>query len=70
MNKRHLLEALASVSDDDEIMILDGWNGGGVPRTINLGPVVRTITEADADESADCEDRVGQRVVCLGYGCY
>jgi hypothetical protein len=50
-------------------MILDGYNGGGVPRDINVYSQ-RTITGADADDTADCEQRIGEVVYVLGYGCY
>lgn len=53
-----------------EVMILDSFNGGGAPREILLGPVARTITQADVDETADCEERLGENVLVLGYGSY
>lgn len=54
---------------DIEVMILDGFNGGGYPREINL---IREhkITLEDCDESADCEGKFLDDVVLLGYGCY
>lgn len=55
---------------DTKIMIRDGFNGGGVPRDINSGPCVHTITESDADETADCEGRVGEKVIVIGFGSY
>ena len=70
MNKKQLIDALSLVEDDSEIMILDGSNGGGIPRAINFGPVSRTVSNADAQETDDCETLVGKSVVCLGYGCY
>ena len=70
MNKKQLLARLEGVSDDTEIMILDGSNGGGYPRTINSGPSVVSITKDDADNSGDCEDFIGKSVVVIGYGCY
>lgn len=60
-----LLEGL-----DTELMVLDGFNGGGFPREVNLGPAFRTITEEDAEESGDCEGLVGTEVMVIGYGCY
>lgn len=53
-----------------EVMILDGFNGGGEPRDINLGPTEQVITQDNADEGADCEGKVGQKVLIIGYGCY
>jgi hypothetical protein len=55
---------------DIGIMILDGFNGGGVPREINFGPLDRIITAGDAEEAADCEGRTGESVIVLGYGFY
>jgi len=57
------------VDPDAEIMILDGFNGGGHPREINLVST-HTVTEDDANEAADCEEIVGQTVAVIGYGCY
>jgi len=50
--------------------VLDGFNGGGLPRTINLGPTSRQITPDYARETADCEGLVGKDVLVVGYGCY
>ena len=54
---------------DLELMVLDGFNGGGYPREINVGPAVRTITEEDAEASGDCEGAIGDKVLVVGYGC-
>lgn len=64
------LAAMLLVNPEKEVMILDGFNGGGSPRTINLGPSVYSITQLDADETGDCEDRVGEEIIRLGFGCY
>jgi len=56
-------------SGDIEVMILDGSNGGGVPREINIDSY-KVITEEHADDCADCENKVGEKVFTLGYGCY
>jgi len=64
------LEAIQATEGDLEVMILDGFNGGGVPRDINLGPSLRLISEYDAHETGDCENRVGEHIVRIGYGCY
>ena len=53
-----------------EVMVLDGSNGQGSPRIINFGPLLHTITKDHADESGDCENIVGQKVIILGFGCY
>ena len=54
-----------------EVMILDGFNGGGSPRAINSGPREYIIKQSDIDEMGDCEYKVvGERVILLGYGSY
>lgn len=70
MTIRELTDRLAQYPHDMPVMILDGFNGGGAPRTINLGPCVHHVREDDADAAADCDDLVGAAVVVLGYGCY
>lgn len=70
MTKAQLIARLEEFSDDTEVMILDGFNAGGEPREINLGPNWRTITKKNADMGADCEGKVGKKVIILGYGCY
>ena len=55
---------------DMDIMILDGFNGGGYPREINYGPKQINIIETDAYATDDCEDKIGETVVIIGYGCY
>ncbi len=71
MTGRELLQSLeAQGLADKELMILDGHNGGGEPRTINMGPIYHKIIKAEADGGADCEGRVGEKVALIGYGCY
>lgn len=65
-----LIERLRQLPADRQVMILDGFNGGGVPREINLGPTERLITAEHAEEAADCEDIVGSTVAIIGFGCY
>ncbi len=62
---RRLLE-----NPEMEIMILDGFNGGGVPRTINLGPIKHHITAKEGLLSADCGDRLWEEVLLIGFGSY
>lgn len=64
------LKRMQALQGDPEVMVLDGFNGGGHPRALNLGPTLRCITQENADESGDCEDRVGLRVVVIGFGSY
>lgn len=71
MKVRDLIERLQRVDPDFEVMILDGANGGGVPRAINLGPTERTVTPDDLDATDDVDGiELGAAVVVLGYGCY
>ncbi len=65
------LAARLMKNPDMEIMILDGFNGGGEPRTINSGPKKHKITQENINEGADCEDfLVGKEVLVMGYGSY
>lgn len=70
MTIAELIDDLKSYDPNTKVMILDGFNGGGYPREINLGPFERTIKKSDAKESGDCEDLVGETVLIMGYGCY
>lgn len=67
---QELIERLSRYAPGAEVMVLDGFNGGGVPRAINIGPSFHTITQEEADNTADCEDLAGQEVVLIGFGCY
>lgn len=70
MTAKTLRDMLDGFRDDTEVMILDGFNGGGCPRTINIGPCKRKISEENANDSADCEGKIGKDVIVIGYGCY
>lgn len=71
MNAKQLIEHLSQFDENTEVMVLDGFNGGGNKRDINLTPSnLRNISEDDAEECGDCEGRVGEKVIILGYGCY
>lgn len=70
MTVAELIDRFRTIPKDSQIMILDGSNGGGVPREINTGPSFHVVEAWDADETADCENLVGTTVVVLGYGCY
>ncbi len=64
------LQEIQKAQGDVEVMVLDGFNGGGAPRTINMGPKVHTITPQDAEETGDCEEILGDKIALIGYGCY
>lgn len=70
MKVADLIRRLQQYPADAEVMVLDGFNGGGDPRALNLGPHPRRVTEANAENSGDCEDIVGEEVIVIGYGCY
>ena len=70
MTKKELIERLNKFPDDTIVMIMDSFNGGGYPREINSGPLLETVTQEQAEESADCEELVGQQVLTIGYGFY
>ncbi len=70
MTVADLRARLAIFPDDTEVMVLDGFNGGGEPRTINFGPIQRTITEDNAKECGDCEGKVGAEIALIGFGSY
>lgn len=68
---RELIARLQKLDQDKEVMILDGFNGGGHPRTINIGPNEHDIEAADIENCGDCEDfQVGDIVYRMGYGSY
>jgi hypothetical protein len=70
MTNTELIKKLQAFPPNAQVMILDGFNGAGAPREINLGPSMDQVTEVDALESADCEGLEGQFIITLGYGCY
>lgn len=65
-----LIAQLQKFDPTKAVMILDGHNGGGVPRTINLKPDLHVVTEEEGNGCTDCEEIVGEEVVVFGYGCY
>lgn len=67
MTAQELMRRLATLPPEAEVMLRDG---NGTPRELNLGPVPRIVTAADAADTADCEDIEGQTVYVLGFGCY
>jgi len=70
MTAAELIALLQKCPQDAPVMILDGFNGGGLPREINLGPTAHLVMPSEGDETADCEELVGQTVTVLGFGCY
>lgn len=77
MTVEELVDRLKKYPSNTEIAILDGFNGGGEPRTINLGPVLwdeeRLNEMKDLDmfpDYADLNSKSGTPIVIIGYGCY
>lgn len=70
MTVEEMINRLNELDPDKELMILDGFNGGGYPRTINFGVVNRRISVTDAEHAGDCEERVGESVYVIGFGSY
>jgi hypothetical protein len=69
MKVSELIEMLKTKDPDADIMVLDRGNGCGVPRDLNFGPVQREISDAEHRDCGDCENRVGEKVIVIGY-CY
>lgn len=55
------LEVLKRQQGNPNVMVKD--SAGPLDLTV---AILRTITEQDAENCGDCEDRVGERVVLLG----
>ena len=71
MTVSDLIARLSKLDPNQEIMILDSFNGGGTPREINLGPSKHKISKQNVEDAADCEELgVGTSVLVLGFGCY
>jgi len=71
MTKNELIEHLQQIKGNPDVMIIDGFNGQGFKRTINFAPNnLQKVTKQDAEESGDCVNIVGKKVIVIGYGCY
>lgn len=70
MTVKQLIACLSRLNQKRQVMILDGFNGSGIPREINAGPSEYTIQPQDANESADCDDMIGEPVYTIGFGSY
>ena len=53
---------------DIEVTILDGFNGCGQPRTINMGPFEEFASEHE--ETEDIETQGDTNIVIMGCGSY
>jgi hypothetical protein len=77
MKISELIAKLGEYDPDMEVVILDGFNGGGQPRTINLGPcewdaeTLEEMAEMDCEpDYSDIDSKPGTPIVIMGYGCY
>lgn len=70
MKNSEMIKKLQELPPDGELMIIDSFNGNGVPRTINLGPVEHVVTELEESICDDNENLTGKTVYIIGYGCY
>ena len=71
MSVSELIQHLSKFDGDLEVMLLDGFNAQGNKRSITFAPAgLREITTQDEEESGDCEDKAGNKVVILGFGYY
>lgn len=77
MKISELVAKLSKYNPDMEVVILDGFNGGGQPRTINLGPcewddeTLEEMAEMDVEpDYSDIDSKPGTPIVIMGYGCY
>jgi hypothetical protein len=64
MKVKELIKHLKQFDGDMEVAILDGFNGGGHQREINLTPHTRW---ASGD---DVKTETGNQIVVMGYGSY
>ena len=77
-----LKKELSKFPDDFQVRILDGFNGAGCARVINLGPVhrytfpknggekYRAIIENNEDNYEFDKEDLGKPVIIMGYGFY
>jgi len=77
MKVKDLIEKLSRFNPEMEVVILDGFNGGGDPRTINFGPYVWDQKELNerkewniSPDYSDLNVTNGTPIVVMGYGCY
>lgn len=65
-----LITQLSQFNPKSHVLVNSGPNGSGSPYDLNQGPISHTITEDDANSTADCENRIGEQIVLIGFGCF
>lgn len=70
MTVKELICRLQELDQELEVAILDGFNGGGQPRTINLVPHVYRNGRLYKLDYSDLESPPDSPIVVMGYGCY
>lgn len=70
MTVDELISQLRVFDGNLEVTILDGSNGGGVPRAINNKPRLSSTDEWDPDDLDDLENLWVDNIVVMGYGFY
>jgi hypothetical protein len=71
MTKDELIARLMKIEGNPEVVILDGFNGGGEPRTINFGPSLQDVQPSEyvKYDTDDIETQEG-KILLMGFGCY
>ncbi len=68
MTVKELKEYLSKFEDNQEVMIRDGFNGGGDLRVINCK--TESVMDFDDEGVYDNKELLGTKVVELGFGNY
>jgi len=74
---KEFINELEKIDSKLEVAIIDGFNGGGIPRTINFGPLIfdpsnkdSTFSGDERQDYSDIETKAGNEILVMGYGCY
>lgn len=71
MTVRELIERLQEFDGGLEVAPIDGFNGGGHPRTLNFGPVLEERSGNGSDrDTSDLQDTEAAAWVAIGFGYY
>lgn len=70
-NAGQLAEFFSKLPPETNVMVLDGFNGGGDPRFLNYGPRVVKVDQKLIGTNGDTSFlEAGEGLVVFGYGCY